>query len=109
MIFVSETRTVNEEKPQPLSNYEAIYRNRNVPRRNREGGVTMYISKLLQYTEIPLHHLQTETAAIKMNNLTIIGAYIRPRTSFPENEFTALINLDNKTIIVRDLNAKHIA
>ena len=101
VICIQESK-LNKRTPPKIPNYL----NFNLPK-STSGGLLTYYKKHLQPILIPTNTVHSETLAIKINSVTIVNFYNHFQSPINIEELQILTNLDSKTIVVGDFNAKH--
>ena len=103
--------TITETKLQPtdklkLNNYSIV-------RRDREneygGGVMILIKKGIPFRtrKIPTTTIEAAAVDLPRNNITIVGAYNRPKNYYKGRDLTRVLNISKRVVLAGDLNSKH--
>lgn len=89
-------------------NYQTFLRNRRTT--ISAGAVAIMLHKHLQAREIQLNLINLETVTRRLvNGVHIISAYLPPSANFLINDVKRYLNLSSTSLLVGDLNAKHLA
>lgn len=100
IICIQESR-LNNRKPPKLPNFYYI----NKPK-TKSGGLIIYYKKHLKPIEIPTVTVNSETQAIRLNDLTIVNYYNGHQSPIDTSELDYIFRLGNRVIIVGDYNSR---
>lgn len=103
-ILITETHLRNERKPPKIMNYRTIHKNR----RERGGGVAMYIHETINFQEIEVRTQNVEAIAAKCGDIVICCCYNKPSLNLDPDELEEIF-AHQRILVAGDFNAKHQA
>lgn len=117
IVILTESHLKHNQKPQRIKNYKFTYFNRQLNNvKQKGGGVIIYYKANLgaepitdtEFDNRQINRNTTEIAGIKLaNNTRIYGIYHPPADELNIQIIEQLLS-DDKTLIIGDLNARHV-
>lgn len=105
IMLINETK-LKATKNVSVSGYHVIRKDRDG--NTSAGGVLILVRNTIDCTEVPIKTENIEAVGAKIDKkFTVVSAYLRPQNKFSKQDFDNMLNVDQKVVILGDLNSKH--
>lgn len=107
IMLINESKLIKTDGLR-IKNYSILRSDRNSNDNVRGGGVLILIKNNVPYKKINSPKTDIENTILKLENgILLIAAYNRPSNIMSTNDLDKLFAINNKTLIIGDLNACH--